>query len=549
MARPRATGVQQNSDGRFFVKVDYSTGRRVYLSRDERQSTRWATCLEKIDDHDEAHRRIAHLKAAKNKTDEDRRLARFLTTPKLVPALSREQAATELLSIVDGFVDEDTEFDAESELDNWIDAGTDEQRAILLRLGVPADYMNENPDLFVELSWTHGRRLNQEWMRQNPTEHHEAYSELFGREIKKTTVYGTSPSDHRIGHAFGEWARLKGLQPNPPKQKHAGEIEKIFAAFVTITGNKPVNLLTKGDFIRWKEHVLKQQRKGNHKSVWFNKRMGTVRNVLRFVARETDWDFPEALPVWVEFSTQSYQPDRHNAERMPVATFKKLLKQAEKWANLDADAYANRLYREAAPSAYKELVRANCEKQALRTKRRGMLFSSLLRLACNCGYDNECAAKITGGDLRNLDGDMPYIELGRSKAKRQTGADVLRKTPLLPATVVSLRRWIDHAGVVGDGPVFVGVEGVALRSDAISGGYNDLAAAAEVEGWTMKHLRNVGPSLGRVHKRPDDERQVFLGHIANGTNVFYEDPDLGPEYLLDLVDLVGADYFGETVKK
>ncbi|MCK4341514.1 MAG: hypothetical protein KAY37_07325 [Phycisphaerae bacterium] len=42
---------------------------------------------------------------------------------------------------------------------------------------------------------------------------------------------------------------------------------------------------------------------------------------------------------------------------------------------------------------------------------------------------------------------------------------------------------------------------------------------------------------------------AFLGHIANGgTNVFYEDPDLGAGYLLDLVNLIGAEYFNdETV--
>ena len=66
----------------------------------------------------------------------------------------------------------------------------------------------------------------------------------------------------------------------------------------------------------------------------------------------------------------------------------------------------------------------------------------------------------------------------------------------------------------------------------------------------MKRLRNVSSSIGRIHKRPEDERQAFLGHVANGSNKWYEDPDLGADYLLPLVDLIGAEYFdGETVHK
>ncbi len=40
MARPRATGVQQNTDGRYFVKVPAGSGKKVYLTKSKRQSTR-----------------------------------------------------------------------------------------------------------------------------------------------------------------------------------------------------------------------------------------------------------------------------------------------------------------------------------------------------------------------------------------------------------------------------------------------------------------------------------------------------------------------------
>lgn len=43
----------------------------------------------------------------------------------------------------------------------------------------------------------------------------------------------------------------------------------------------------------------------------------------------------------------------------------------------------------------------------------------------------------------------------------------------------------------------------------------------------------------------DHERQAFFGHVANGSNKWY---DLGADYLLPLVNLIGAAYFaGEHV--
>ncbi len=183
-----------------------------------------------------------------------------------------------------------------------------------------------------------------------------------------------------------------------------------------------------------------------------------------------------------------------------------------------------------------------------------MLFSALLRLGCQCGYDNKCMGKLTHDNLRDLDGALPYIELGRTKMERTAG-EILRLTPLLPSTLKAIRRWIEFAGK-GE-TLFTSDKGNELRSDVVSEGFNRLAQAvqvdgkpAPVEGWTMKHLRNVGSSLGRIHRRPDDERQAFLGHVANGSNKWYEDPDLGAGYLLPLVNLIGADYFGgETVQK
>ena len=64
-------------------------------------------------------------------------------------------------------------------------------------------------------------------------------------------------------------------------------------------------------------------------------------------------------------------------------------------------------------------------------------------------------------------------------------------------------------------------------------------------GWGYKHVRNVGPSIGKRHP---DEREAFLGHAVRGTSRFYEG-GVDETYLVELVNLIGAEYFhGETVK-
>ena len=590
MARPRATGVQQNTDGRYFVKVPPGRGKKVYLTKSKRQSTRWLVILDGLDDIDEARRRIALLKAAKNKADEDARIASILTTPKhikrftrvdirrMLNQLLRPRGITVSQPMTDHWIRIWWDVDypgsvitpsnpkrkpmSQATFELLQDWGAFETDKEFIR------YLSEDDErgrLHLDLTRDIGRtKLNPEWMKEQSEFGVDQLAEEYRiptdtvstlRTIEETQeLHATvKPSKQKLSDCFDEWARIKSLQPSPPDAKHVSEIKKIFAAFVKHTQDKPVNHLTKDDFLAWKEHALKEQKKGKHKSTWFNKRLSNVRNVLRFLVKETNYPFPDSLPVWLEFTQQTYRPDKHNRERMPVDIFQRLLTQAEAWANIDVDEYARKLLLDAPQASKPELIRANSKRTAQQTKRQGMLFSALLRLACQCGYDNSCMGKLTHDNLRDLDGALPYIELGRTKMQRIAGGEVLRLTPLLPSTLKAIKRWIDFAGK-GE-TVFTSDKGNGLRSDVITEGFKRLAQAVQVdgkpvpvEGWTMKHLRNVGSSIGRIHKRPDDERQAFLGHVANGSNKWYEDPDLGADYLLSLVNLIGAEYFaGENV--
>ena len=78
-------------------------------------------------------------------------------------------------------------------------------------------------------------------------------------------------------------------------------------------------------------------------------------------------------------------------------------------------------------------------------------------------------------------------------------------------------------------------------------GAGQKAVGVRAKDWRLKHLRNVGPSLGKYHKRHADERTTFLAHSEGGSNQFYEGT-VGEDYLVELVNLIGEEYFdGEEV--
>ena len=84
-------------------------------------------------------------------------------------------------------------------------------------------------------------------------------------------------------------------------------------------------------------------------------------------------------------------------------------------------------------------------------------------------------------------------------------------------------------------------------SQKLSAGFARLRKAPSQKGYDYKHLRNVGPSIGKRHKRHPDEREGFLGHAVRGTSRFYEG-DVDETYLVELVNLIGVEYFGGKEK-
>ena len=61
--------------------------------------------------------------------------------------------------------------------------------------------------------------------------------------------------------------------------------------------------------------------------------------------------------------------------------------------------------------------------------------------------------------------------------------------------------------------------------------------------WSFKHLRNIAPTLRKKSKLHPEMSDAILGHSVRGTSRFYEG-DIGDDYLLPLVKMVGKEYFG-----
>ena len=66
-------------------------------------------------------------------------------------------------------------------------------------------------------------------------------------------------------------------------------------------------------------------------------------------------------------------------------------------------------------------------------------------------------------------------------------------------------------------------------------------------GWSFKHLRNIGGTLGDKGGLSEMMIDRFLGHTLKRERAKYLG-DVDASYLVPLVNLIGAEYFnGETV--
>lgn len=540
MARTRkANRLYRNTDGRYYTAVEWSEKgfpRRIYLTRDERQSSRWLTVLDGVTDHDEATHRIATLKRADSPEDEQRLISEMLSPKVWIPVKSAQDATRQLRELVgdDADIDDQT-------VNDWLAAeSAKDQRAILLHLGADEEWINDNPDIFVEIAASRRKRLNPDLLHETRRSRIKQAADHARDPIAKAVfnrklgTIGSGPKLKDCLDVWEEWAGLDGLRP-----KHIAAYKRIFGDFIKETGNKAVNILQPGDFIAWEKYVLTEQKRRDLSAKWINDQYTPIRAVI-LKARdkkrgEKGWSFPTGLSEWMEFERKRHQPKPANKKPLPVDVYQSLLTLVDGWADIDVDQYADK--------------KGISKRSAKSIQRKGIQWAAILRLGVNCGFANRDIEELTPDHL-HLDGPLPYHDLPRSKPERQTGDAVIRMHPLLPSTVKSIQRWMKYETVTET--VFRSERKYPLYSDKLSKQFEGIREEVKNgNGWSFKHCRNVGPTLNKrsMPKGMPDMRSEFLGHNERGTNKFYTD-DVDQTYLIPVVNLIGGEYFdGEQVQK
>jgi len=319
--------------------------------------------------------------------------------------------------------------------------------------------------------------------------------------------------------------------------EHISAYRAAYEDFVDFTDDPHICELRKRHFVDYQNHI--DQACDGLSTKTRNDKLKPIKTILREARRLTEWTFPPQLDLWLSVLEYSeYEPDPDNAEPMSVEHFKALLAQANEWAAIDPYAQAEK--KRSRPAV------ANAIKQANRLKRRGLQWGAILRLAVNVAAENQDIAGVGYKHLL-LDDELPLFTLRRKKNK------VDRRTPMLPSTIRAIKRWRDYQPEI-QGCVFSNDASRPFNSKTLSKDFRRLCAAAKMPDgspvpiWVeFKTCRNVAGTVGKRRGRPSDERSAIRGHKVNGVGRFYEG-DVGDDYLVQLVNLIGAEYFdGESV--
>lgn len=333
----------------------------------------------------------------------------------------------------------------------------------------------------------------------------------------------------RLSQVLAEWQRLKKLGGDGRATSHIMGVSRIFNQFICVIGDVKIGQLASSQFRTWREWVLKESPK-RESGKWSNDQHDSVKMVLRFVRRhDDDWDWPAGLSDWLEaYDRKAYQPKPENRQPIPASDFQRLIDAAKSWTDKDKDSLPT------------DTQSGRGQRRQVEAKQFvGRQFRAILLLGANCGLDPCDIPRITRENLK-LTESIPFLDLPRTKVKHLTGAGIARQTPLLPATVAALRGIVACAPI--EGPVFRSSQGKPFST--VSKTYRRLANDAGIaRKWCFKHLRNIGPSIAKKTKLSKDEREAFLGHAVDGNSKFYED-DVDESYLVDLVNLIGEQYFG-----
>ncbi len=354
---------------------------------------------------------------------------------------------------------------------------------------------------------------------------------VVSRKGAKNRLPGLRP---KLSEVLADWEQGKRLEGVGSRSLQ--QTRKYFKVFADAVGNKTVSDLTPADFRTYYDQLLKN--KGARSGRWYMEQVKAIKSVLRFARRRhpsPEWAWPNGISEWAEMHRREpVTAKREYRQPLPADAFARLLLTADAWAAVDPEAIAKENAADYAARSH-----------AKHKKREGLLLGAVLRLAANAALSNVDIERVERKNLK-LDAAIPHLDLPRKQTARSNGP-VERLIPLLPSVVAALRRWFVAEGVK-EGLVFRTKRKLPYTSGRLSDAFGRLRRDAGLKtAWSMKHIRNIAPSVGKKHKRPADERESILGHACAGTRAFYEG-DPTEAYLVDLVNLVGDAYFaGEHV--
>jgi hypothetical protein len=248
--------VQTNkTDGRKFITLKVGSNgqvayRRVYLrTKDPKVARGRARALEGVSDLDQARRLIAFLGASRTAHEEQRRIAELTGDSPLLPSVTQEFARQELESIVCDLGDCAPGEVPDEIVDRWMQANSPNQwRRILIALGVPRDWLEECPDIYTQIK-PRGVTIN-----PNHRPISAACSSLFGLDEKSMPDHPPARGP-RLSVCIHEFRQEQEQRGNTAK--HIAACINHFRTFVSYLKDKHLLTLTKTDFVRFADHVIR----------------------------------------------------------------------------------------------------------------------------------------------------------------------------------------------------------------------------------------------------------------------------------------------------
>jgi integrase len=360
-------------------------------------------------------------------------------------------------------------------------------------------------------------------------------------EVRRLIADGggsTAPTDEKLSDCLKLWLLIRQEEKGCKTIYHA-DVERAFNRFKTLVGDLPISQLAAEHFAEWRRWVKKESKKRDSNK-WAKDQHKYVATILRGCKEDRpSWRFPDGLLEWAklpktEAKKLKYSPAKKNRDPFPKEIFHVVINQCHALASTTTSGMPT-----TSQSDKAKIGRVKTRNH------RGIQLEAMFRIAVNCGFDN---ADFCGNEDRkglqwshlHLEARTPFMDLPRVK----TGCE--RMTPLLPSTVAALQRW--RRITTSQGYVFHSEQGNKFRASTVYNQLRDIMDEAKVKnGFTFKHLRNVGSTLARRAKLSLLEIDAFLGHDINGTSRFYVG-DVDETYLVSLVDLIGSEYFeGENV--